>query len=152
MIDMQRKRMDLVRGAGRQAGFTLVELLIVVTIVGILSALAVPAYVGLQARAADGAARANIRTAAVAAEAFAMDNIGAKGDADGKAATSGYKGMTIALLRTKYDKGIAATLKVVSGKTTVTQYCLTDTQQGRAWSALGPGLAATSFKGNAKCK
>ena len=139
-------------GRWRECGFTLIELLIVVTTIAILIAIAVPSYRGVVMRAADGAAKANIRSAGPVAEAFAMDNVGAKSDADGKKATSGYKGMTATLLRANYDGGLASTLAVVSGKTTATQYCLTDTQRGRVWSALGPGVTTTSFKNNAKCK
>jgi type IV pilus assembly protein PilA len=138
------------RRAG-ESGFTLVELLIVLVIVGVLVAIAVPAYLGVQTRAADRAAQANIRSAVPAVEAFAADNVGAKGDADNKAATSGYKGMTANLLR-KANPGISPTLTVVSGKTTTTAYCLTETQEGRTWSALGPGISSGSFKNNAKCK
>jgi len=135
-----------------EIGYTLVELLIVLVVLSILAVIAVPSFIGLIAKAADGSARANIRAAVPAVEAFATDNVGVKGDADGKAATTGYKGMTPALLRKRYDDGIAPTLKVVSGKTTATQYCLTDTQRGRAWSARGPGLTTSSFKNNANCK
>jgi hypothetical protein len=113
--------------------------------------IAVPAYLGAQTRAADRSAKANIRTAIPLAEAFAADNVGAKGDADNKPATTGYKGMTAKLLRKAYP-GVSDTLAVVSGKTTATGYCLTDTQRGRSWSALGPGISAASFRNNAKCK
>lgn len=136
---------------GTEQGFTLIELLIVLEIIGVLLLVAIPAYHGIEARAADASAKANIRTAVPAVEAFAADNIGAKGDADNKANTAGYKGMTATLLRKGYP-GISSTLTVVSGKTTVTAYCLTDTQSGRAWSALGPGLSNSSFRSNSKCK
>ncbi len=130
----------------------MIELLIVLVIIGVLVAVAVPAYLGAQSRAAHATAKSNIRAALPAVEAFAADNTGVKGDADNKANTSGYKGMTAALLRSKYDAGISESLAVVSGKTTATAYCLTDTQKGNAWSALGPGIGSASFKNNAKCK
>ena len=136
---------------GREHGFTLVELLVVLEIIGVLLLVAVPAYHGIETRAADASVKANIRTAIPAVEAFAADNIGAKGDADNKANTTGYKGMTAALLRKGYP-GISSTLTVVSAKTTATKYCLTDAQRGRAWSALGPGVSSNSFKSNNKCK
>ncbi len=149
LTDRVRLRLVAVNG---QRGFTLIELLIVLVIVAILLAVAVPSYLGFRTRAADTAAKANIRAAAPAAEMFAADNIGAKGDADNKKNTVGYKGMTAGLLRTNYDAGLANTLAVVSGKTTATAYCLTATESGRTWSAMGPGISDQSFKNNKNCK
>ena len=139
--------------AGQESGFTLIEMLIVCIIVAILVAIAVPAYLGLQGSAADAVAKANLRAIAPAAEAFASDNTGVAGDADNKANTSGYKGMTTKILSSTYDASIDdSSIKVVSGKTTVSQYCLTITYDGSTWSLLGPDVSATSFKSNANCK
>ena len=131
-------------------GFTLIELLTVMIILAILAAIAVPAYLSFGARAANTSAEANLRSAIPAVEAYAADNIGAKGDADNKANTTGYKGMKPAILRARYDAGLAANLTVVSGKTNATQYCLTDTEGPSIWSILGP--APVTFHNNAKCK
>lgn len=134
-----------------EEGFTLIELLSVSVIVAVLIAAAVPLLLGFRTRAADTAAKANIRAAVHAAELFSLDNVGARGDADNRRGTTGYKGMTAALLRA-YEPGLAASLTVVSGKTTATAYCLRATENGRTWSALGPGISDRSFRLSKNCR
>lgn len=55
-------------------GFTLIELLIVVAIIAILAAIAVPNFLEAQTRSKVSRAKADMRTIATALEAYAVDN------------------------------------------------------------------------------
>jgi len=57
-----------------QDGFTLIELMIVVAIIGILAAIAVPAYLGIQKKAARSEAKANLPAIGLALETFYAEN------------------------------------------------------------------------------
>jgi len=57
-------------------GFTLVELLVVVLIIGILAAVAVPNYVSAEAKSKTAAVKQNMHTIQVAVESYATDAAG----------------------------------------------------------------------------
>ena len=60
----------------KRRGFTLIELLIVVAIIAILAAIAVPNFLEAQVRSKVSRARADVRTVATAMESYAVDNNG----------------------------------------------------------------------------
>ena len=131
MLKRIRTRLD----GNTEQGFTLIELLVVIILLGILLAIAVPSYLGFRDRAANNAAKANLRAAVPSAEAYYADN-------------GTYSGMDGADLAT-IDSGVSPTLTVASADAST--YCLTDTVSGKTWSVAGPGPSSADFHASNNC-
>jgi type IV pilus assembly protein PilA len=118
------------RNAARdESGFTLVEILVTVTIIGILLAIAVPSYLGYQQKAAKTTAESNLRAALPAVEGYYHDH-------------ATYSTMTVDELTASYDQGVAPGVSVLSG--TDDTYCLRSTQGSVTVFKNGPGASVTT--------
>ena len=85
-----RARMSARLSGDREAGFTLIELLVVMLILGILAAIAIPAFFNQRDKATDADAKTAARTAQTAMETYATDNGGVvDASAGGVAADAG---------------------------------------------------------------
>jgi type IV pilus assembly protein PilA len=120
-----------------ESGFTLIELLVVIVILGILVAIAVPAYLSFKGSAQNAASQSNIRSAIPAAEQMNIGN-------------GNYTGMTGTTLKTGSGSyagtaGLGTNLKAVSFNTGAA-YCLEDDEGNGAYHYVGgnPGAVAVT--------
>ncbi len=71
MLDRMRQR------ANDEGGFTLIELLVVILIIGILAAIAIPAFLSQTSKANDSAAKTQVGTMQTTMETYAAEHSGA---------------------------------------------------------------------------
>ena len=104
-----------------EKGFTLIELLVVIIIIGVLVAIAVPAYLGFTGNANKAAAEANVRSAIPPAESYFKNN------------NNSYTGMTTyrTCCRSRLESTPPLTTQV-GGVTAGDSYCLQDTKSGKS--------------------
>ena len=127
---MRSSAADLQLRAGDEPGFTLVELLVVIVIIGVLAGIAMVSYIGFRDRTSRTAASANVRSIIPALEAFHTDQ-------------DTYVGATLTVLRTQYDLQIndsAASNYKISAQTASTYCAQNRFGDWYAWTT-GPGQA-----------
>lgn len=110
-------------------GMTLVELVVVMTIIAILLAVTVTSYRGVREQADHSAAEANIRVVLPAITAYYVDH-------------HTYATMSFAALKAEYDRGIdPAKYSFGSpGNLTDSSYCVESTSGGETYRKAGPAV------------
>jgi type IV pilus assembly protein PilA len=132
MIDKIKNRL------ASEQGFTLIELLVVMVILGILVAIAVPAYLSFTGKAKTSAAQSNVRSAIPAAEAYYQDTVN-------NPTPNTYDSIAKAKLLLEAP-GIAP--NVLAGAfNTNKAYCVQDTEGGTVYHYVGGDTTGATVTG-----
>ena len=118
----------------KQSGFTIVELLIVIVVIGILAAITIVAYNGIQNMAKLAVAQADLASSAKSLEASRLLNA-ANGGAESYPAT--LNDITL-----KASNGVTYTQYIVNNTMSPPSYCLTATKDGAPYSTTNGNQTA----------
>ena len=117
-----------------QKGFTLIELMIVIAIIGILAAIAIPQFSAYRTRSYNSAANSDIRNACTAQEAYYID------EQTYAQALSSITGSSYGLYTSEN-----VNLTVVDGDATGYTMQAFHSSGNKTWSVAGPGGSVTGM-------
>jgi type IV pilus assembly protein PilA len=108
----------------RREGFTLVEIMIVVVIIGLLAALAIPAFQKVRTASQDKAVMNNARQMAAAADQYFLENGTTSAAATDLIGASNYVKslgqVASETYPTHYTQGVTITITGIAGQRTIT--------------------------------
>jgi prepilin-type N-terminal cleavage/methylation domain-containing protein len=117
----------------KNEGFTLIELMIVIAIIGILAAIAIPQFSAYRVRSYNAAAEADLRNAATAQEAYYVDK-------------QTYVPNPVDLIGSTYGFYTSQGVTVPNGSAGAQGYTMTSyhTSGNRTYTLAGPGGSVTT--------
>jgi type IV pilus assembly protein PilA len=119
------------------AGFTLIELLVVVLIIGVLAAIAIPIYIGVQNNARDSGAKSDVVNAKTADVAYFTDH-GTYTSTDSLLASYGYGA----------PSGGAQNASITLDSVDATKFCVSvQSSTGTWWAATESGGVGQGYCG-----
>jgi type IV pilus assembly protein PilA len=137
-------------------GFTLIELMVVVLIIAILIAIAIPTFLGLRQRAQDRAAQSDLRNGLTAAKAYYTDDETFAGFVANGPGTNDGEGIEPSLEwvdgpggqgQVGITNADAATVVLTTVSESNTQFCIADSETQGTVTGTGAGAAAVNSYG-----